>query len=269
MVTAACQPGASNDCTAAKNQAQTNANAELAAIAAQQAATAAAADALNQADQALGQSELAESQAAAQVAEQEQEYLGYQSFQQDLKAGTDVLNLAVTLSVAEIDPVAAVGGLLNVIGDAIGFGFSGPDPNTIILQGIQNLSQQLYDFESYTQSAFSAVSTQLSGISSQISADSFQLLSQLSQVKGTLDVLSGDVSTLQRSVDHLQNEIQNLFASANWNSLRTQIDQYIGYAHLNHTGALDFGTAAGAFLSDAENTAISPTQVAQPGQQDG
>lgn len=268
MVAAACQAGASSDCTDAKNQAQINANAELAAVAAQQAATAAAADALDQADQALGQSELAESQAAAQIAEQEQEYLGYQSFQQDLKAGTDVLNLAVSLSVSEIDPVAAVGALLNVVGDAIGFGFSGPDPNTIILQGIQNLSQQLYDFESYTQSAFSTVSTQLSGISSQIASDSFQLLSQLSQVKGTLDVLSGDVSTLQSSVDHLQNEIQSLFASSNWNSLRSQIDQYIGFAHLNPTGTLDFGTAAGALLSDAENTAISPTQVAAPGQQD-
>jgi List-Bact-rpt repeat protein len=268
MVAAACQPNASSGCTDARNQAQINANAELAAVTAQQAATAAAAEALNQADQALGQSELAESQAASQIAEQEQEYLGYQSFQQDLKAGTDVLNLAVSLSVSEIDPVAAVGALLNVVGDAIGFGFSGPDPNTIILQGIQNLSQQLYDFESYTQSAFSTVSTQLSGISSQIAADSFQLLSQLNQVKGTLDILSGDVSTLQTSVDHLQNEIQSLFASANWNSLRTQIDQYIGYAHLNHTGTLDFGTAAGAFLSDAENTAISPTQVAAPGPQD-
>jgi hypothetical protein len=268
MVAAACQAGASSDCTVARNQAQTNANAELAAIAAQQAATAAAAAALNQADQALGQSELAESQAAAQIADQEQEYIGYQNFQQDLKAGTDVLNLAVTLSVAEIDPVAAVGGLLNVIGDAIGFGFNGPDPNTIILQGIQNLSQQLYDFETYTQSAFSAVSTQLSGISSQISADSFQLLSQLSQVKGTLDVLSGDVSTLQTSVDHLQNEIQTLFASANWNSLRSQIDQYIGYQHLNHTPLPEFGTAAGQLLSDAENTALSQTQVAAPGPQD-
>jgi hypothetical protein len=268
MVTAACQAGGSSDCTDAKNQAQINAHAELAAVAAQQAATAAAADALNQVDLALGQSELAESQAAAQIAEQEQEYLGYQSFQQDLKAGTDVLNLGVALSVSEIDPVAAVGALLNVVGDAVGFGFSGPDPNTIILQGIQNLSQQLYDFESYTQSAFSTVSTQLSGISSQIAADSFQLLSQLTQVKGTLDALSGDVSTLQSSVDHLQNEIQSLFASANWNSLRSQIDQYIGFAHLNHTGTLDFGTAAGAFLSDAENTAISPTQVAAPGQQD-
>jgi hypothetical protein len=268
MVAAACQPGASSDCSDARNQAQINANAELAAIAAQQAAAAAAADALNQADQALGQSELAESEAAAQIAEQEQEYVGYQSFQQDLKAGTDVLNLAVTLSVAEIDPVAAVGGVLNVLGDAVGFGFSGPDPNTIILQGIQNLTQQLYDFETYTQSAFSTVSTQLSGISSQIAADSFQLISQLSQVKGTLDVLSGDVSTLQSSVDHLQNEIQSLFASANWNSLRTQIDQYIGFAHLNHTGTLDFGTAAGALLSAAENTAVSPTQVAAPGQQD-
>lgn len=268
MVATACQAGTSSGCTDARNQAQINAKAELAAVAAQQAATAAAADALNQADQALGQSELAESEAAAQIAEQEQEYIGYQNFQQDLKAGTDVLNLAVTLSVAEIDPVAAVGGVLNVLGDAVGFGFSGPDPNTIILQGIQNLTQQLYDFETYTQSAFKAVSTQLSGISSQIASDSFQLLTQLSQVKGTLDVLSGDVSTLQSSVDHLQNEIQNLFASANWNSLRSQIDQYIGYAHLNHTGALDFGTAAGQLLSDAQNTAISPTQVAAPGSQD-
>jgi List-Bact-rpt repeat protein len=268
MVSAACQAGASSDCTDAKNQAQTNANADLAAIAAQQAATAAAADALNQADQALGQSELAESQAAAQLAEQEQQYLAYQSFQGQLKAGTDLINLAVSLSVSEIDPVAAVGALLNVVGDAVGFGFSGPDPNTLILQGIQNLSQQLYDFESYTQSAFSAVSTQLAGISSQISAESFQLLSQLSQVKGTLDVLSGDLSTLQTSVDHLQNEIQSLFASANWNSLRSQIDQYIGYQHLNHTPLPNFGTAAGELLSDAENTAVSSTQVSSPGPQD-
>ncbi len=269
MVAATCQAGASSDCTDAKNQAQVNANAELAAIAAQQAATAAAADALNQADHALGQSELAESQAATQLAQQEQQYLAYQAFQGQLKAGTDLVNLAVTLSVAEVDPVAAVSGLLNIIGDAIGFGFSGPDPNTLILQGIQNLSQQLYDFESYTQSAFSAVSMQLSGISSQISAESFQLLSQLNQVKGTLDVLSGDLSTLQTSVDHLQNEIQSLFASANWNTLHSQIDQYIGFAHLNHTGTLDFGTAAGAFLADAQSTAFSLTQVATPPQQDG
>lgn len=268
MVAAACQAGASSDCTDAKNQAQTNAIADLAAIAAQQAATAAAADALNQADQALGQSELAESQAAAQLADQEQQYLAYQSFQGQLKAGTDLINLAVSLSVSEVDPVAAVGALLNVVGDAVGFGFSGPDPNTLILQGIQNLSQQLYDFESYTQTAFSAVSMQLSGISSQISAESFQLLSQLSQVKGTLDVLSGDLSTLQTSVDHLQNEIQNLFASANWNSLRSQIDQYIGYQHLNHSPLPNFGTAAGELLSDAENTAVSSTQVVAPGPQD-
>ena len=267
MVAAACQGGGSTTCTDIRNQAENDANAELGVIAAQQAATAAEADALNQADQALGQSELAESQAAAQIAEQEQQYLAWQSFQQTFKAGTDLVTLAVTLSVSEVDPVAAVSGLLNVIGDAIGFGFSGPDPNTLILQGIQNLSQQLYDFETYTQSAFSAVSMQLSGISSQIAADSFKLSSQLTQVQGTLNVLSGDLSTLQTSVDHLQNEIQTLFASANWDSLRSQIDQYLGYQHQNGVPLQQsqFATAAGQLLSDAENTAVSQTEVSPPG----
>ena len=69
--------------------------------------------------------------------------------------------LAVTLSVSEIDPVAAFTGLFNVVGDALGFSFSGPDPNTIILQGIQDISQQLSDFEHYTQAAFHAIDTQL------------------------------------------------------------------------------------------------------------
>jgi hypothetical protein len=267
MVANACQPGPSSACTAAKNQAENDATSELGTITAQQAATAAEANALDQANEALGQSELAESQAAAQVAEQEQEYLAYQSFQQVFKAGSDVAVLAVTLSVSEIDPVAAVTGLLNVIGDALGFGFSGPDPNTIILQGIQNLSQQLYDFETYTQTAFSAVSMQLAGISSQIAADASKLTTQLNEVQGTLNVLSGDLATLQTSVDHLQDEIQSLFASANWDSLRSEIDQYVGYQQQNGVplGQSQFATAAGQLLSDAENTAVSETEVSPPG----
>jgi Divergent InlB B-repeat domain len=266
MVSAACQAGASTGCTDAKNQDQSDTNAELATIAAQQAATTAGADALYQADQSLGQSELAEAQAAAQLADQEQQYLAWQSFQGTFKAGTDLVSLAVTLSVSEVDPVAAVTGLLNVIGDALGFSFSGPDPNTLILQGIQNLSQQLSDFESYTQTAFSAVSLQLAGISSQIAADSLKLSTQLAQVQGTLNVLSGDLSTLQTSVDHLQNEIQSLFASANWDSLRSQIDQYLGYQHQNGVALpqTQFATAAGQLLSDAQNTAVSHTEVSPP-----
>ena len=91
-----------------------------------------------------------EAQAAVELADEENAYLNYQSFQQTEKAGFDVLNLAVSLSVSEIDPVNAVGALLNVVGDAVGFGFSGPDPNTLILQGIQTIAQQLSDFEQYT-----------------------------------------------------------------------------------------------------------------------
>ncbi len=75
---------------------------------------------------ALGAAEAAQAQAAVELADEENAYLNYQSFQQTEKAGFDVLNLAVSLSVSEIDPVNAVGALLNVVGDAVGFGFSGP-----------------------------------------------------------------------------------------------------------------------------------------------
>ena len=91
---------------------------ELRFITSAQAAAAAEGDALSDADQALGQAETAEGQAAAQIADEENQYLDYQNAQQFEKAGFDVATLAVTLSVSEIDPVAAFRGLFNVVGDA-------------------------------------------------------------------------------------------------------------------------------------------------------
>jgi List-Bact-rpt repeat protein len=269
LVAQQCPNGAASTnggCLDARNQAQRDASDELATIAAQQAATAAAADALGYADQALQRSEVASAQAASQIADEENQYLDYQNFQGIEKAGFDVGALAVNLAVAEIDPVNAATALFSVIGDAIGFGFSGPDPNTIILQGIQNISQQLSDFEQYTQAAFHALDTALSGISTQIAQDAYQLSAQLTQTQLQITQLASKLTALQGSVDHLQSEVQSLFAQNARNDLGTLINQYIGYQQANGVPLpqVQFAQAAGALYQDATSTALTQTVLNVP-----
>ena len=252
----------SANCQAARSLAESDQPGELNTINAQQAATTAEATALGDADTALGVANASEAQAAVQLADQENAYLNYQSFQQAEKAGFDAVTLAVSLSASEIDPVAAVGALLNVVGDGVGFGFSGPDPNTLILQGIQNIAQQLSDFEQYTQTAFQAVDTQLSNISTQVS----QIAAQITQAQQQLTQLANQVGNLQSSVDHLQSEVQSLFAQGARNDLGTLINQYIGFQQANGTPLpqTQFAQAAGALYQDATSTAVTQTLLTVP-----
>ena len=265
VVTQSCPNGVNDNspgCQNARNEAKNDAPGELASISSQQAATAAEAQVLSDADAALGVSEAAQAQAAVELADEENAYLNYQSFQQTEKAGFDVLNLAVSLSVSEIDPVNAVGALLNVVGDAVGFGFSGPDPNTLILQGIQTIAQQLSDFEQYSQAAFQAVDTQLSNLSSQVA----QIAAQITQAQQQLTQLATQVATLQSSVDHLESEVQTLFAQGARNDLGTLINQYLGFQHANGTPLpqTQFAQAAGALFQDATSTALTQTLLTVP-----
>ena len=269
VVAQQCPNGAGStgaSCQSARNQAQSDAAGELATIRAQQAAAAAEADALAGADQQLAQAEIAEGQAAAQVADEENDYLSFQSFQQFETAGFDVTALITTLSVAEIDPTWAMTGALSVVGDAIGFGFGGPDPNTLILQSIQNLAQQLSDFEQYTQSAFHAIDSQLAGISNQIAQNAFALSAQLSAAQLQITQLATSLTNLQDSVDHLESEVQSLFAQGARNDLGTLIDQYIGYQQNNGVPLpqSQFAIAAGALYQDATSTALTQTVLNVP-----
>ncbi|MBV8953801.1 MAG: hypothetical protein JO179_06675, partial [Solirubrobacterales bacterium] len=252
----------STACQTARGQAKGDATGELDTIAAQQAATAGEAQLLSDADAALGAAQAAEAQAAVGLANEENAYLDYQNFQQVEKGSFDVLSLAVSLSVSEIDPVNAVGALLNVVGDAVGFGFSGPDPNTLILMGIQNIAQQLSGFEQYTQSAFQVVDTQLSNISSQVS----QIAAQVTQAQQQLTQLATQVANLQSSVDHLQSEVQSLFAQGARNDLGTLINQYIGFQQANGAPLpqTQFAQAAGALYQDATSTALTQTLLTVP-----
>lgn len=269
LVANQCPNGTSSTgagCQSARSEAQSDATNELSMISAEQAATAAEADALGPADQTLEQAEIAEGQAAAQVADEENAYLDYQSFQQYEKAGFDVITLATTLSVSEIDPTWAVTGLLSVIGDGLGFSFSGPDPNTIILQGIQNISQQLVDFENYTQSAFNVLDTQLSNLSTHVAQEAYQLSAQLTNAQAQITQLATGLTTLQTSVDHLQSEVQSLFAQGARNDLGTLINQNLGY-RANNGVVLpqnQFAQAAGALYQDATSTALTETVLNPP-----
>ena len=252
----------SASCQTARNQAQSDQPGELATINDEQAATAAEANALGAADQTLALVNAAETQAGAQLAEEENAYLNNQSFQQAEKAGFDVLSLGVSLSVSEIDPVAAVGALLNVVGDATGFAFSGPDPNTLILQGIQGIAQQLSDFEQYTEGAFQVVDAQLGNLSTQVS----QIAAQITNAQQQLTQLATQVANLQSSVDHLQSEVQSLFAQGARNDLGTLVNQYIGFQQANGTPLpqTQFAQAAGALYQDATSTAVTQTLLTVP-----
>ncbi len=252
----------SSNCQTARNQAESDQPGELATINDEQAATAAEANALGAADQTLALANAAEAQASAQLADQENAYLNYQSLQQAEKAGFDVLSLGVSLSVSEIDPVAAVGALLNVVGDATGFAFSGPDPNMLILQGIQGIAQQLSDFEQYTESAFGVVDAQLSNLSTQVS----QIATQITNAQQQLTQLATQVANLQSSVDHLQSEVQSFFAQGARNDLGTLVNQYIGFQQANGTPLpqTQFAQAAGALYQDATSTALTQTLLTVP-----
>ncbi|HET6868071.1 MAG TPA: hypothetical protein VFH80_19315 [Solirubrobacteraceae bacterium] len=263
-VSQACQGSGSTStaCTDARNRTVSDGNTEVATIAAERAATAAEGVALGGADQSTEQIELDEGQAAAQLADDANQAVVYATTQQIEKTTFDAVNLAVSLSVSEVDPVAAVGALLNVIGDATGFAF--PDPTSQVLQGLETISGQISDFEQYTAAAFKQVDERLAGLSSQIAGLSGQIASlgaQLGQIQDQLTNLQGDLSTLQSSVDHLQSELQTLFQAGAENDLQTNINTYLGYVHKNgHPLTSDqFNAAAEIFYTDATKTAVAPT----------
>jgi hypothetical protein len=254
-------------CTSARQNLATDSANELAVINAEDAVVTAEAEAFNGINANFSQAEAGEAQAASALADQVNSYNYYHGVQKLEKAGFDTLGLFATLATATINPTSLVSGLFNVVTDGLGLaGFNGPDPNAVILQGLQNISQQLSDFESYTQSAFSLLDTQLSSLSGQVSQEAYQLSAQLSHASLQITQLTSSVTALQSSVDHLQSEVQSLFAQGARNDLSTLINQYLGYRQANGVALpqAQFAQAAGAFFQDATSTALTQTVLNVP-----
>ncbi|MGN6869262.1 MAG: hypothetical protein ACTHMY_12750, partial [Solirubrobacteraceae bacterium] len=270
LVAAACPNGISSPdpaCQSAMNSVAGDPQQEANAIAANETAATAAAGLLGYADGKLQIAEQAAAQTSAQVANDENSYLSAQTIMGGVKFGEDVVSLGVNLAVSEIDPVNAISALFSVANDAIGFGLNAPDPNQIVITGIQNVSQQISDFEQYTQSAFSAISSQLAGLSGQIAQQTYALSTQLTNAQDQITQLGSAIANLQNSVDRLQSEIQSLFAAGATNDLSRLTTESLGFAAVNGRPlpADTFATAADDLLQDGTGTAVSQTVLAPPG----
>ena len=270
LVAAACPNGISSSdptCQSQVNSVSGDPQQEANVISAEETAATAAGGLLGYANGQLQIAEQAAAQTSAQVANDENAYLTAQTIMGDVKFGEDVVSLGATLAADTIDPVQAISGLFSVVNDAIGFGLNAPDPNQIIITGIQNISQQISDFEQYTQSAFTAISSQLAGLSGQIAQQTYALSMQLTNAQDQITQLSTAIANLQDSVDRLESEVQSLFAANANNDLSRLTRESLGYAAVNGQPLPQgtFATAADDLLQDASGTAVSQTVLTSPG----
>src|SRR3954471_12839672 len=224
-------PGA--NCQDFRDAAQAGNAAARDVIAARQATVTAAGGLLNDLNSAYGAAAIAEAQASAQVASAVNAYFAGHDYGQFIHAGVDVAGLAAVLSVAEVDPSAAITGVLNVVRDFIDIAVPPPDADALILQGLQGVSQQLSAFAQETAAQFRAVDARLEALNRQVATLASQLSAQLAEVRGQLTGLGTALSDLQSSVDRLHSEIQRLFEQNAINTLRGTVSESVGYTQNN------------------------------------
>ena len=219
-------------------------------------------------DTRYGAAVRAEAQAAAQVASAVNSYFAATDYNEYVHAAVDVVGLAATLAVAQVDPAAAITGVLNVVRDFVDIGVPQPDANALILQGLQGVSKQLSAFAEETAAQFRAVDARLEALTRQVGTLADQLSSQLAEARTQLTGLGTALSDLQSSVDRLHSEIQRLFAEGARNNLRALVSQTIGYSQINGGRRLprdsQFAPAAAELFDNATATSLSDIVLSSP-----
>jgi hypothetical protein len=254
------------NCATYTDSAQAHGAEARAAISAQETTVAAAGGLLALLDAREGAAVQAEGQAAAQVASAFNSYFAAKDYGQYVHGAADVAGLLATLAVAEVDPAAAINGVLNVVQDVIGVAVPRPDATALILQGLQGVSQQLSAFAEETAAQFRAVDTRLATISNQISTLASQLSTQLAEVRTQLTGFGNALADLQSSVDRLHAEIQQLFAEDARNSLRQLVTESVGFQQVNRRPLPPdtFAADAAALFDHATATSLSQTVLQSP-----
>ena len=79
-----------------------------------------------------------------------------------------MVGLAATLAVAQVDPAAAITGVLNIVRDFVDIGVPQPDANALLLQGLQGVSKQLSAFAEETAAQFRTVDARLEALTRQV-----------------------------------------------------------------------------------------------------
>jgi hypothetical protein len=254
-------------CDAYRDRAKADGAAARGAITDQQASLTAVSGLLAQADADLGRALQAEAQGAAQVASSVNAYYAATDYGEYVHLGSDVAGLVIGLAAVEVDPAAAITGVINVVGDIVGVSVQGPDANQLILDGLKGVSMQLSGFAQATAAQFRAVDARLEALTRQVSEVAQSLSTQLAEVRTQLGTLDDKLTTLQGSVDRLESEIQSLFAALANGSLRKVIDSSVGYSTRNTDtlSAEAFGRAADEIFSNATTIASGPDVAAPAG----
>ena len=243
------------ECQSQRDAARAASEAARREIAAQQAAVTAASGLLRLQNVDYGAAVAAEAQAATQVANAVNSYFAAADTAQALHAAGDVAGLLVSLSIAYVDPAAAVSGVVNIVRDVIAREV-GPDANEVILQSLQGISQQLSAFARSTEAQFRTLDARLVSLTRDVATLAEELSAQLDEVRTQLTGLSTALINLQASVDRLHAEIQRLFAQGARNDLETTINTWLGGGGLT---AGELRVPAGALYTDATRIALTET----------
>ncbi len=224
-------------------------------IAERQAAVTAASGLLRLQNSDYGAAVAAEAQAATQVANAINSYFAATDLSNTLHAASDVAGLLVSLSIAYVDPAAAITGVVNIVRDVIAREV-GPDANEVILQALQGISQQLSAFARSTEAQFRTLDARLVSLTRDVATLAEELSAQLAEVRTQLTGLSTALINLQASVDRLHAEIQRLFAQGARNNLDTTINTWLGGGDLS---AAELRVPAGTLYTNATRIALTET----------
>ena len=251
----------SGACEAIREDARRASAAARARIAEQQTALSGATALLGFADPNYAAALGAEAQASAQVANAVNAYFAASDLGETVQVVSDVAGLLVSLSVAYIDPAAAITGAVQVARDIVGRATQGPDADALILQGLQGVSMQLAAFARATEAQFRGIDARLQALTHDVATLAGQLSAQLTEARMQLTGLNTALVNLQGSVDRLHSEIQRLFAGG-----RGQRPRHGRSTPTSGAAALSreaLATPVGALYTDATRTATSETVLSE------
>lgn len=228
-------------------------------IAAREASLAAAGALLRLTNLRYGEAVQAEGQAAAQIANGVNSYFASSDTGDIVHAASDAAGLVLSLAISEVNPIAALTGVVMIVSDALDL--AAPDPNGLILQGLQGVSGQLSAFARATAAQFEGLDARLEQLTQDVSVLADRLSTQITNLHTQVNGLSSSLIALQGSVDRLHSEIQRLFAQDAENDLATITNQSLGRGGLDELGLRG---PAGALYTDATKIAQSETVLIPP-----
>ncbi|MGH2929570.1 MAG: hypothetical protein ACRDL8_15315, partial [Solirubrobacteraceae bacterium] len=151
----------------------------------------------------------------------------------------------ITAGIATGNVVGASLSLVPMILNVSGLTSSGPNPDEIILQQLNALSNQIQSFQTDVNKQFDTVdqglirvldgvsnlSTQIDQVAGQLNQAQLTINQADSKITGVYD----QVTELQGSIDTLQANIYQALANDDQGALQTEIDSVIGYQKRNGT----------------------------------